>query len=219
MLKDYRLTPANGNKPEHAVIFLHGLGDSGAGGLLSIGQIWQNELPDCVFLCPDAPFAFENAPLDFGGRQWFSLTTFAPDAVLAGVKKAVPYLNKYIDHVMQTYQLAADKITLVGFSQGTIMALYVAPRRKEPLACVLGYSGLLIGGESLSHEKVSSFPIFLVHGKRDEVVPFSSLEFAERSLKNAGFSVTTLICPETGHTIDEAGLMAGLSFIKHNSGG
>ena len=102
MLNDYRLAPLNGGTPDRAVIFLHGLGDSGAGGLLEIGRMWQRALPTTEFLCPDAPFALEMAPPGFTGRQWFRLQTFSPDEILTGAKQATPHLNAYIDHVLAT---------------------------------------------------------------------------------------------------------------------
>jgi phospholipase/carboxylesterase len=219
MLKDYRLPPLNNQPPQRVVIFLHGLGDSGSGGLLSLGQVWQPHLPDCEFLCPDAPFAFDMAPPDFGGRQWFSLKTFDQAKMLQGTITAAPYLNDYIDHVMATRKLPADRIALVGFSQGTMMALYTAPRRNEPVACIVGYSGALIGGETLAIEKKSSPPILLVHGNRDDVVPFAAMGLAEQTLTKAGFSVTTVACPTAAHTIDDIGLREGLRFIKQAWGG
>jgi phospholipase/carboxylesterase len=214
MLKDYSIPTVNGVAPQRVVIFLHGLGDSGSGGLLSIGQVWQPHLPDCEFLCPDAPFPFDMGPSDFGGRQWFSLQTFDQAAMLQGVKNATPYLNDYIDHVMATRNLTPDRIALVGFSQGTMMALYATPRRDQPVACIVGYSGLLVGAETLSAEKKSSPPILLVHGNQDEVVPFAAMDAAAQALKQARFSVATLACPLAGHTIDDIGLREGLRFIK-----
>jgi phospholipase/carboxylesterase len=214
MLKDYRLAPLIGNKPQRAVIFLHGLGDNGNGGLLSLGQAWQHDLPDCEFLCPDAPFPYDMAPPDFGGRQWFSLQTFSPEALLAGTKKAATFLNDYIDHILDTRNLTAEQLALVGFSQGTMMALYVAPRRPDCVACIVGYSGLLVGGETLRAEKKSSPSILLVHGKMDEVVSFSAMAAAEHMLKAAQIPVTTVTCPTSGHTIDNNGMAAGLRFIK-----
>lgn len=211
MLKDYRLPPANGGKPGRAVIFLHGVGDSGAGGLLSIGQIWQRDLPDCAFFCPDAPFPFDMAPI---GYQWFSLQSHAPEDMLAGAKNAAPYLNEYIDHILTTQDLPPERLTLVGFSQGTMMALYVAPRRVPSVACVVGYSGLLTGGDMLRAEKKSAPSVLLVHGKMDDVVPFVLMDEAEKALKAAGIPVTTLACPTIGHTIDDVGLREGLIFIK-----
>lgn len=219
MLTDYRIPPADGEKPKHVVIFLHGVGDSGSGGLLTIGQMWQRDLPDCEFLCPDAPFPFDASPVDFGGRQWFSLQSFSVNRVLEGTKTAAPILNAYIDNVLETRGLTPDKLALVGFSQGTIMALYIAPRRPLPVACIVGYSGSLIGGETLGAEKKSSPPVLLVHGMQDEVIPFNAMGLAEQGLKAAGIPVTTVACPALGHSLDDTGIAEGLKFLQNQWGG
>jgi phospholipase/carboxylesterase len=213
-LKTYRIAPAEGDKLENVVLFLHGLGDSGSGGLLEIGRIWQRVLPKTEFLCPDAPFAFDMAPPDFGGRQWFSLKEFTRESVRAGVRTAAPILNDYIDGILKERNLPASKLALVGFSQGTMMSLYVGLRRAEPVACILGYSGILVDPENLGAEKKSSPPVMLVHGTMDEVVPFMAMADAERGLKAADVQVDTLPCAGLGHSIDDAGLMAGMAFLK-----
>jgi phospholipase/carboxylesterase len=214
MLKDYRLPPMGGGAPQRAVIFLHGLGDRGDGGLLSIGQLWQRALPDCEFLCPDAPFEFDMAPPDFGGRQWFGLREFTPQALEEGARQAAPFLNDYIDHVLATRGLPPQRLALVGFSQGTMMALYVAPRRALPVACVVGYSGLLCGAAALKAEKKSASPVLLLHGTMDEVVPYAALAETERGLKDASIPVTTVTCPNLGHGIDERGIVEGIKFLQ-----
>jgi len=212
-LKTYRI-PALSNAPDSVVLFLHGLGDSGSGGLLEIGRIWQHTLPNTEFLCPDAPFAFDMAPPDFGGRQWFSLREFTQQTVEEGVKNAAPILNDYIDEILTARNLKPGRLALVGFSQGTMMALHVALRRAEPIAAVIGYSGMLAFAENLKAEKKSSPPLLLVHGTADEVVPFAAMGAAESVLKAAGISVQTLACPRMGHSIDDAGIAAGQAFLQ-----
>lgn len=214
MLNEFRIVPQGGKPPERVVIFLHGLGDRGDGGLLSIGNIWQRALPDAEFICPDAPFAYDMAPPDFGGRQWFSLQSFAPEKIEAGVQQAAPILNDYIDHVLKSRNLTPDRLALVGFSQGTMMALYTALRRDQPVACIVGYSGLLRGADRLKEEKKSSPPILLIHGTYDDVVPYERMGEAEKILKKAGLSVSTVTCPGLGHSIDDRGILEGLKFLQ-----
>ena len=216
MLNEFHIAPESGGDAKQVVLFLHGLGDSGSGGLLSIGQMWQPQLPDCEFICPDAPFDYDMASGDFGGRQWFSLKSFAQEDILAGVKKAAPLLNAYIDHVLTSRKIPAHKLALVGFSQGTMMALYTALRRPEAVACVIGYSGLLIGGDTLVAEKKSSPPILLVHGQLDEVVPFKAMDESKRAMKAAGLSVRSLARPQLGHGLDDAGIATGLAFLMQS---
>src|ERR1700677_4330631 len=120
MLKDYRISPLSGGKTGHAVIFLHGLGDSGQGGLLSIGGMWQPSLPpDTEFLCPDAPFPYDMGPSheSGGGRQWFSMKNFSLPSMLQGARTAARYLNEYLDYILTTRDLLPNKLALAGFSQ------------------------------------------------------------------------------------------------------
>ena len=214
MLIEHRLPPAGGKKPKQVVMFLHGFGDSGSGGLLSIGEVWQRYLPECEFLCPDAPQRVDMAPPGFDGRQWFSLEDRSSESMLEGTVTAAPLLNEYIDHVLKTRNLPPDRLAIVGFSQGTMMALYTIPRRSVPVACIVGYSGKLIGGDTLSAEKRSTMPVLLAHGTADEIVPYVALGDAEQGLKKAGIPVTAITCPHTGHTIDDLGLVEGLHFIE-----
>jgi phospholipase/carboxylesterase len=214
-LKSYRVPPLSGTT-DTVVIFLHGLGDSGSGGLLEIGRMWKRALPNTEFLCPDAPFTFDMAPPNFNGYQWFSLREFTPQSVTTGVRHAAKILDDYIDEVLAERNLPMTKLALVGFSQGTMMALHVALRRKEPIAALLGYSGMLADPESLMREKKSAPPILLVHGMEDDVVPFSALGETERALKTAGLTVKTLACPRLAHSIDETGLVAGMNFLQQH---
>ena len=217
MLDFYQLPPATGGKPRHVVIFLHGLGDNGRGGLLSIGGLWQSALPDTEFLCPDAPFPFDMAPpeLTGGGRQWFSLKDLcAGGAVARHANGRALLLNDFIDNILTSRNLPPEKLALVGFSQGTMMALYVALRREKPVAGIIGYSGLLAGAESLAAEKKSAPSVLLIHGTEDDVVPYTNLAAAEQVLKKNEIAVSTLTCPGTGHGIDDKGLAAGLKFLK-----
>lgn len=216
MLREFRLAPLSGGAPHSVVMFLHGLGDRGDGGLLSIGQYWQRALPHTEFLCPDAPFPFDMAPSEFGGRQWFSLQDRDYAKLESGVRQAVPILKAYIDHVLATRHLPPEKLALVGFSQGTMMALFVAPRRDKQIACVVGYSGLLRGGAELVRDKKSSPPVLLVHGTDDDVVAYSELAAAERGLRAADIPVSTVTCPGLGHSIDERGMAEGLHFLQQH---
>ena len=211
-LTEHRLPPLSGTT-KSVVIVLHGLGDSGSGGLLDLCRLMQRELPDTEFLCPDAPQPFDGAP-GMGGRQWFPLREFTQAEMEAGVIAAAPALNAYIDQVLASRNLDASRLVLAGFSQGCMMALYTAPRRAEAVGGVLGYSGALVGGATLAAEKQSAPPVLLIHGMQDDVVPFGALRLAEQSLTAAGIAMRTLPCPGLGHSIDERGIAAGLDFLR-----
>jgi phospholipase/carboxylesterase len=123
-------------------------------------------------------------------------------------------LDGFIDDALAERGLAAADLALVGFSQGTMMSLFVGLRRREPLAGIVGFSGRLLAPELLADELRSRPPILLVHGTEDPLVPYGSLAAAQTALEAAGVAVETLTCPGIGHSIDEAGLRRGGQFLK-----
>jgi phospholipase/carboxylesterase len=202
--------PLAGGKPRRLVILLHGLGADG-NDLIGLQQYWGRLVPDAEFISPNAPFPCDMAPY---GYQWFSVQDRIPAAVLAGVRAAAPMLDAFIDEEVQKRGLTEADTALVGFSQGTMMSLYVGLRRAKQLAGILGYSGRLIAPELLAGELRSRPPVLLVHGTHDPMVPFESLAHAETALKTAGVPVETLACPGIEHSIDPEGLQRGGAFLQ-----
>lgn len=201
--------PASGGPAKQLVILLHGVGADG-NDLIGLAPHLASVLPDAEFLAPDGPFPCDMAPF---GRQWFSLQDRSPAALLAGVRSVAPSVDAFLDTELEKRRLTPDKLVLIGFSQGTMTALYVAPRRPKPLAGVIGYSGALVGAELLAAETVSRPPILLVHGEADEVVPVAAFDHAGRALQGAGFTVYGAKRPGLGHSIDGEGLTMGASFL------
>src|SRR4051812_10171731 len=202
--------PLSGGKPRRLVILLHGLGADG-NDLIGLQQRWGRVVPDAEFISPNAPFPCDMAPY---GYQWFSVQDRTPAALLAGLRAAVPSLDAFIDEELQKRGLTEADTALVGFSQGTMMSLYVGLRRATPLAGILGYSGRLIAPELLAGELRSRPPVLLVHGTADPVVPFESMAGAEAALRRAGVPVETLACVGSEHTIDPEGLERGGQFLR-----
>jgi phospholipase/carboxylesterase len=204
-----RAPPASGGDPRSMVILLHGYGSNGY-DLIGLVPYWQEALPHTVFLAPNAPQPCPGAP---GGFQWWALTSLAPEARAAGVRQPAPALNAYIDSQLATHGLTEDKLALVGFSQGTMMALHVGPRRERRLAGVLGYSGMLADPDALAAEVRTKPPLLLVHGDADPVLPVAALSEARLAFERLGFAVSTHVSPGLGHSIDEAGLKLGERFL------
>ncbi len=205
-----RQGPASGGDPKQLIILLHGLGADGA-DLIGLAPHWGEILPDAAFAAPNAPFPCDMAPM---GYQWFSVQDRTPANVLAAVQAVAPSLDAFIDQELERVGLGVDKLALVGFSQGTMMSLYAAPRRTPSVAAVVGFSGRLIAPERLSEEAVSKPPILLIHGEMDDLVPFDSMAQAEQGLAAVGFTVQTLACPGLGHGNDPGGLQHGGAFLK-----
>lgn len=202
--------PAAGGKPKQLVILLHGLGADG-NDLIGLAPYWARLLPEAEFVSPNAPFPCDMGP---SGYQWFSAQDRSPTAVLAGVRAAAPILNAFISEALAERGLSDSEMALVGFSQGTMMSLFVGLRRAQPAVGILGFSGRLLAPELLASELRSRPRILLVHGTEDPLVPYSSLAAAETALTQAGVPVETLTCPGIGHSIDENGLRRGGQFLK-----
>jgi phospholipase/carboxylesterase len=202
--------PAAGGRPSRLVVLLHGLGADG-NDLIGLAPYWAPLVPRAEFLSPNAPFPCDTAPF---GYQWFSSLDRSPPAILAGVRAAAPILDAFLDEALAARGLGEQDLALVGFSQGTMMALFVGLRRTSPLAGILGYSGRLLAPELLAGELRSRPPVLLVHGTADPLVPYQSLGAAEAALKSAGVPTETANCPGVGHSIDEAGLRRGGHFLK-----
>ena len=201
--------PVAGGQPRRLVILLHGLGADG-NDLIGLQQYWGRLVPEAEFVSPNAPFPCDMAGY---GHQWFSVQDRSPPSVLAGVRSSAPALDAYIDDELQKRGLDDKDAVLVGFSQGTMMALFVGLRRAKPLAGILGYSGRLIAMDLLPGELRSRPPVLLVHGTADPLVPFESLGAAETALKGANVPVETLACVGIGHSIDPEGLERGGRFL------
>lgn len=208
-MKYYEQQPASGNAPESAVIFLHGVGSNGQ-DLIALAPPLAEALPNTVFVSPDAPFAYDMALGYPNMFQWFSLQNRAPEAMLEGVRNAEPLVNALIDEIAEKYSLPSSKIALFGFSQGTMTSLFVAPRRADKLAGIVGCSGALLAPELLVGETVNKPDICLIHGELDDVVPFAAMTSAEKILKQNGFNVESHPRPNLPHSID----MQGIEFAK-----
>jgi phospholipase/carboxylesterase len=200
--------PAKSGTAKQLVVFLHGYGADG-NDLIGIGKQWAQFLPDAVFVSPHAPEPCGGSPM---GRQWFALTFRDPNERWTGVTKARPTLDAFLDAELARHGLYDSQMVLVGFSQGTMMALHAGLRRKSPCAAIVGYSGMLVGEEHLA-DVTAKPPVLLIHGDQDEVIPVQAMFLAGQALSAAGVPVEWHMSQGIGHGIDGEGLMHGLGFM------
>ncbi len=205
-----RYGPTAGGTPTQLIMLLHGVGADGR-DLIEMAPHLGQIFPNAAFVAPNAPNRYDQG---LSGYQWITSGIRVEAEVIAAVQESAAILNAFIDKELMDHGIGPDKLALVGFSQGTMMSLYTAPRRAQPVAGVLGYSGRLVGGDQLASEAASRPPIFLAHGEMDPVVPVESMDVAEKILSENGFSVQTLRCPNLGHSIDENGLVQGTQFLR-----
>lgn len=211
-LKAGRVAPKSAEM-QSAVVFLHGYGADGA-DLLGLAEPLAEHLPDTLFVAPDAPEPCSGNPF---GRQWFPIPWLdgsSEEAAAAGLGAASADLNAFLDDLLQETGLKPKNLALVGFSQGSMMALEVAPRRSEALAGVVAFSGRLLRPEKLASEAEVKPPVMLIHGDVDPVVPFADMGLAGEALLAAGFETYAHVMRGTGHGISPDGLGVALSFLK-----
>ena len=209
----YTHGPASGGAPKQIVVLLHGLGADGR-DLIGLAPEFEDALPDAVFVSPDAPNACDMAPM---GYQWFSLREWTPEAILRGVQQAAPVIDGFIDSLLEKYNLPPEKLALVGFSQGTMMSLYVGPRYRNRIAGIMGFSGALVWGDAVE-AGLHKVPVCLVHGLADPIVPAAAYYHARERLLAEGFKVTGHISPALMHSIDYQGIAAARGFLTEALG-
>jgi phospholipase/carboxylesterase len=210
-----RRHPAAGGPATHLVILLHGLGADGA-DLIELAGPLGGVLPGAAFAAPNAPQRCELAPW---GYQWFGLTQLSPAGLETGADRAAPPLMAFIEAELAAHGLGAGRLALIGFSQGTMMALHVGLRMAPAPAAIIGFSGLLVAPGRLPAERRGVPPVLLVHGDADPVVPYPMLDAAADGLARAGISAELVRRPGLGHGIDEPGLRAAAGFLRRHLDG
>ena len=208
-----RIEPRSGTARQ-LIVFLHGYGADG-NDLIDIGRAWQGLLPHAAFVSPHAARPCGQAPM---GREWFPLTFRDPNERWIGVNSAAPVLESFLDAELKRRQLPPSALALVGFSQGTMMALHLGLRRAVPPVAIVGYSGMLVLPENADAEKYAAEvrarpPVLLIHGDSDELIPVPALFMAAQGLAALEIPVEWHISPGIGHGIDQEGLRHGGEFI------
>jgi phospholipase/carboxylesterase len=202
-----RLAPVSGQATA-LVVLLHGYGANGD-DLIALAHGWRSRLPGAAFVAPNAP---QSIPGMLGALQWFPLTLRDPSEYWRGVVAAAPGLDRFIAQELARLGVAAERLALVGFSQGSMLALHVGLRRAVAPAAVVAYSGLLAGPDRLG-EIGSRPPVLLVHGEADDLIPVEALHLAREPLAAAGLAVEWHVRPGLAHGIDAAGERMAAGFL------
>ena len=198
------------------VIFLHGYGADG-GDLLSIGSVLSNQFPDTLFLAPDAPTKCQLAAFGF---QWFPIPSMdgtSEAGAMIELDRIVCTTNQWIDNVILEEGVVDNNVFLFGFSQGTMLSLYMGPQRKNAIGGIIGFSGKVINFDMFKKKVNSRPPVLLVHGDEDQVVSPSCLAEGHRALTSLNFDVKKYMSVGVGHGISEDGLSQASEFLLHYS--
>jgi len=212
ILSTTTVQPLSKNKPQQAIVLCHGYGGDGKDiSMLAIG--WQRFLPNAIFLCPDAP---ERCAINPKGYQWFDLQSEKESIIFEKSLVAEEKLSKFLDQILDDFQLEAINLALVGFSQGCMMCIQVGLKKREQINSLIGYSGKIINQAHLSKNINSKPKIFLMHGVNDPIVPSTHLLESKEYLLNHKIKIKTKLFNNCEHRIPVEGSSLGLEFLKKN---
>ena len=205
----YEVYPNEDLKPNSLIFLLHGIG-ADALDLVPLAKYWSTILKKTKFYSLHAPYPYNLAPF---GRQWFDLEDRDQTRILKEIELVKPMIITLLKKELKKYNLQYKDLILVGFSQGTMVALNLALTIKEELKGVLGYSGGVILTKSGKIEINSKPKICLIHGNEDEVVPKKMMESTEIVLKDSAIDINTHLIKNLGHSINQEGLEIGQNFL------
>jgi len=176
-----------------AVIWLHGLGDSGHGFAPIVPELKLPAGHGIRFLFPHAPERPVTINNGYVMRAWYDIKTMdlQSRADEDGVRQSAALVTALLDKVIAT-GVPAEKIVLAGFSQGGVIALHLLARLPYKIAGVLALSTYMCVPHKLKDEMTPhnlKTPVLVAHGSHDDVVPMSAGKAAFDSLKYAGFQV------------------------------
>ena len=176
-----------GSKPAAAIIWLHGLGAD--------GHDFEPIVPELKLAKP-MRFVFPHAPVrpvtinqGMRMRAWYDILQFGggPEDE-AGMRAS----QRMIEQLIKQQPVAADRVVMAGFSQGGAIALQTALRYPERLAGVLALSAYLPLAGSLQSERNPAnqdIPIFMAHGRYDDIIALHRAEESRKLLEAAGYPV------------------------------
>jgi len=211
-LEAISISPFSKNKPQQVIVLCHGYGGDGK-DISTLAINWQRFLPEAIFLCPNAP---EICAVNPQGYQWFDLSSDKEELILEKSLEAEAKLNTFLDQVLDNFQLEPNNLALVGFSQGCMMSIQIALKKKKQISCLIGYSGKVINQKHLSDNIHSKPKIFLMHGANDTLVPPTHLLEAKEYLVKHGLKIKTKMFKDCEHRIPVEGVSLGLGFLKKN---
>jgi len=206
------INPISKSSPKNAVILCHGYGGDG-NDISILANYWKNFLPDTMFVCPDAP---EICKVNPSGFQWFDLMDQTDDETLSKSLIAEKKLDNFINEVTSQNKLSLNDIALVGFSQGCMISLQTALKKRDKIKCLIGYSGKILNIKHLNQNINSKPEIFLMHGDKDAVVPINFLLEAKEFFNKNNYIIQTKIFKNCEHRIPTEGSSLGLEFLKKN---
>jgi phospholipase/carboxylesterase len=181
------------DNPEVAVIWLHGLGADGHDFVPIVRELDLSGLPGIRFIFPHArtmPVTINNG---YVMRAWYDIT--GAELVRREDETGLRASQKEVEAFIAREKargIPASRIILAGFSQGCAMTIQAGLRHPETLAGMICLSGYVPLADKLPAERTQeslATPIFMAHGRHDNVVPFSRAQASHDLLVSLGYQV------------------------------
>lgn len=156
------------------VLFLHGYGSNGS-DLMTLKDYFHLNQSETEFISPNAP---ESCEFNFFGYQWFALNERTVEEIQRGLKSAFFYLDDIVNNIIKKFEVKTEQISILGFSQGSMLATYYALQKEMSFQNIFSLSGSL--PKKILEEidlKKNNTKYLIFHGKIDDVVsPNQALE-------------------------------------------
>ena len=169
------------------LLLLHGYGSNEA-DLFSFAA----ELPDEYYVVSArAPY-----DLQYGSYAWYAINFDADQNKFSDHEQAVisrDLVLNFIDELIANYPIDASNVTLIGFSQGSILSYSIAlsyPEKVQKVAAMSGYLNLDIIKENYQNNDFSNLKIFASHGTVDQVIPVDWARKSPSILESLGIKTT-----------------------------
>jgi phospholipase/carboxylesterase len=189
---------------------LHGVGADGE-NLIGLADAFAQDFPDTLFVAPNGPEAFAGGG---NGYQWFPYYDRTREQLLEGLDKAAETVSEFATELLDKYNLKPENLVLMGFSQGSMVAIQTAITMQDNCAGIVSFSGGLLKVEITSFEVRSQPPICLIHGEQDEVVPYQMSEMAAKILSDLNVPTEFHKIKNLDHSIDMSCINIAKGFLQ-----
>lgn len=187
------------------VLFLHGYGSNGS-DLMTLKDYFHLNQSEIEFISPNAP---ESCEFNFFGYQWFALNERTVEEISRGLKSAFFYLDDIVNNIIKKFEVKTEQISILGFSQGSMLATYYALQKEMTFQNIFSLSGSL--PKKILEEidlKKNNTKYLIFHGKIDDVVSANQALETHQFLVDQKIECQIIIDDNCGHSISPLALEA-----------
>ncbi len=180
--------------PKQLFILLHGVGASSA-DLVPLANKLREAFPNAAFLLPDGTFPFDGGG---NGRQWFSIRGVTEENRSERVAEMMPTLHELVTDAQNRFNIVQSDTALIGFSQGSILALEFSKIHDGKVGRVIAFSGRYA---KLPEQAPELTTLHLLHGESDPVISVEHAQAGYERLMELNGDATLDTAASVGHEI------------------